>query len=89
MRKEKQTMKANEMVSITLTQYNAVNATGQTDRLFRIEKLVGEVKVFNTGRGGDLEINYVGDVLSEREAESLARIPHYRVTVTPQKAESK
>jgi len=78
-------MKANEIVSIILTQHQAKRADGQIDRLFTIEKLVGEVKVFSGG--ANIDVHHVGDVLSEREAESLARIPHYRVTVTPQKVQ--
>jgi len=73
----------NDTVTIYLVQHKANTNTGGTDRLYRLDKLVGAVEVL-TG-GDNVRSFHVGDVLSEREASSVARIPHYRVVVTEHK----
>jgi ribosomal protein S17 len=74
-------MKANDSVSITLTQSKVKTDTGATQLLFTIVKLVGAVEVYSNVREETVS-HHVGDVLSLGEARSLSRPEHYRVTVT-------
>jgi len=50
---------------------------------YRIAKLVGAVRVYANDSKG-LGEHHVGDVISERIADSLAQNPSYEVTVTQQ-----
>lgn len=75
-----------DIVNITLSQHKVTSDTGKVNRIYRLDKLVGDVKVFSGGE--NVTVFHVGDVLSESEAESVARVPHYRVTVVEMKQDA-
>jgi ribosomal protein S17 len=77
-------MKANETVTITLTQSIVKTDTAIPDLLFKITKLVGAVEVYSNVREETVS-HHVGDVLSIAEARSISRVGHYVVHVTAEK----
>ena len=74
-------MKANDIVTVTLTQHKAKTDKGQTDLLFKVVKLVGAVEVYSNARE-ETATHHVGDILSMAEARSISRVGHYVVHVT-------